>query len=158
MAYPGSVRRVIAWLGGLDLMLLMAVLAMVAGALGFIVVADKVMEGKTARIDDQLIRSLRNPNDLADPIGPAWLEDFVRDLTSLGSPAVLGLVTAVVAGFLLIKRTYHALGLLLVATVGGLLLSLLLKGHLRGPGRKWFLTWHRSIPRAFPADTRCSRR
>ena len=61
------------------------------------------------------------------------MEDVVRDLTSLGSAAVLGLVTTVVVGFLLIRRTYHAIGLVLVATVGGLLLSLLLKGFFSRP-------------------------
>ena len=54
----------------------MARLAMVAGALCFIVVADMVRGGATLRIDDQLI-GLRNPADPADPIGPAWLEDTV---------------------------------------------------------------------------------
>ena len=133
MTNRSLLRRVIVWLGGLDLILLMAWLAMVAGALCFIVVADLVRGGATLRIDDQLIRSLRNPADPADPIGPAWLEDTVRDLTSLGSAAVLGLVTMVVVGFLLIRRTYHAMGLVLIATLGGLALSLVLKGHFSRP-------------------------
>ena len=57
---------------------------MVAGAWGFIVIADKVKGGKPRRIDDRLIRGLRNPADPTDPIGPEWVEDVVRDLTSLG--------------------------------------------------------------------------
>jgi undecaprenyl-diphosphatase len=133
MTYRGSFRSVIKWLGGLDLILLVAVLAMVAGAWGFIVIADKVKGGKPLGIDDRLIRGLRNPADPKDPIGPEWVEDVVRDLTSLGSAAVLGLVTTVVVGFLLIRRTYHAMGLVLVATVGGLLLSLLLKEYFSRP-------------------------
>jgi undecaprenyl-diphosphatase len=130
MKYRGLVRSVNRWIGDLDLILLMAVLAMVAGAWGSIGIAHKVKRGEPLGIDDRLIRCLRNP---ADPHGPEWLEEVVRDLTSLGSAAVLGLVTTVVVGFLLIRRTYHAVGLVLVATVGGLLLSLLLKGYFSRP-------------------------
>jgi len=133
MTYRGLFRGAIAWLGGLDLIVQSAVFAMVAGAWGFIAVADKVKDGKTLGIDDRLIRCLRNPADPTDPIGPEWLEDVVRDLTSLGSAAILGLMTTVVVGFLLIRRTYHAVGLVLTATLGGLLLSLLLKGYFSRP-------------------------
>ena len=133
MTYRRWVRTVIAWLGGLDLILLMAVLAMVAGAWLFIGIADKVKGGGTLGMDDRLIRCLRNPSDPTDPIGPEWLEDTIRDLTSLGSAAVLGLVTTVVVVFLLIRRTYHAMGLVLFATLGGLLLSLVLKEYFSRP-------------------------
>src|SRR5262249_2794112 len=128
-----SLRGVIAWLGGLDLILLLAVLAMVSGIWGFIMVADLVTEGKTQRIDERLIRSLRNPADPSDPIGPARLEEAGRDLPALGGVAVLGLVTASVIGFLLIRRSYHALAFLFAATGGGLALSLLLKRSFSRP-------------------------
>ena len=32
----------------------------------------------------QLLTAMRNPADLSDPIGPKWLEEFVRDITALG--------------------------------------------------------------------------
>lgn len=133
MRHRGSFRGVIAWLGGLDLILLLAVLAMVTGVWSFIAIADKVVEGKTRRIDDWLIRSLRNPADPSDPIGPEWLEEVGRDLTALGGVAVLSLVTVAVVGFLLIRRTYHAVWFVLIATVGGLVLSLLLKRYFARP-------------------------
>jgi undecaprenyl-diphosphatase len=133
MRHRVSLRGVIAWLGGLDLILLLAVLAMVTGVWSFIAIADHVVEGKTRRIDDRLIRSLRNPADPSDPIGPEWLEEVGRDLTALGGVAVLSLVTVAVVGFLLIRRTYHAVGFVLIVTVGGLVLSLLLKRHFARP-------------------------
>jgi undecaprenyl-diphosphatase len=46
---------------------------------------------------------------------------------------VLSLLTASVVGFLLIRRTYHAVGFVLVATMGGLVLSLLLKRSFARP-------------------------
>jgi undecaprenyl-diphosphatase len=133
MRHRSSLRGAIAWLGGLDLILLMAVLAMVTGAWSFIAIADKVVEGKTRRTDEWLIRSLRNPADPSDPIGPEWLEEVGRDLTALGGVAVLSLVTVTVVGFLLIRRRYHSVGFLLIATVGGLMLSLLLKSRFARP-------------------------
>jgi undecaprenyl-diphosphatase len=131
--HRSSLRGAIAWLGGLDLILLLAVLAMVAGAWSFIAIADKVVEGRTRRTDEWLIRSLRNPADPSDPIGPEWLEEVGRDLTALGGVAVLSLVTVTVVGFLLIRRGYHSVCFLLIATVGGLVLSLLLKSHFARP-------------------------
>ncbi len=133
MRHRGSLRSVIAWLGGLDLILLLAVLAMVTGVWSFIAIADKVVEGRTRRIDEQLIRSLRDPADPSHLIGPDWLEEVGRDLTALGGVAVLGVVTVAVVGFLLIRRTYHAVGFVLIATVGGLVLSLLLKRSFARP-------------------------
>jgi undecaprenyl-diphosphatase len=133
MRHRGSLQGVLAWLGGLDLVLLLAVLAMVTGLLGFIAIADTVVEGKTQHIDERIVRALRDPADPSDPIGPHWLEEVGRDLTALGGVAVLSLVTAAVVGFLLIRRTYHAVGFVLVATVGGLVLSLLLKSAFSRP-------------------------
>jgi undecaprenyl-diphosphatase len=133
MRHRDSLRGAIAWLGGLDLILLLAVLAIVTGVWSFIAIADKVVEGKTRRFDERLIRSLRDPADPSDPIGPEWLEEVGRDLTALGGVAVLSLLTASVVGFLLIRRTYHAVGFVLIATVGGLVLSLLLKRFFARP-------------------------
>jgi undecaprenyl-diphosphatase len=133
MKRAGSLRRLIAWLGGLDLILLLAVFAMTTGLWTFLAIADNVAEGKTQHIDDRLIRALRNPDDPSDPIGPAWMEEVGRDLTALGGVAVLSLMTTTVVGFLLIRRQYHAVGFLLGATVGGLVLSLLLKNHFARP-------------------------
>ncbi len=63
-------------------------------------------------------------------MGPAWLEEVVRDLTAIGGIAALTLVTAAVSGYLLMSHKYRALVLLLAATLGGLLLSTVLKGAL----------------------------
>jgi undecaprenyl-diphosphatase len=66
-------------------------------------------------------------------LGPAWLEEVARDLTAIGGIAALSLVTAAVSGYLLICRKYAALALLLAATLGGLLLSTLLKDEFDRP-------------------------
>ena len=57
----------------------------------------------------------------------------MRDLTALGSAPVLVLFVLAVAGSLLVRRQYHALALLLVATIGGILLMMFLKGIFARP-------------------------
>jgi undecaprenyl-diphosphatase len=126
-------RRTIDWLRNTDLVILLAVLVLVGGVLGFLKIADAVGAGATQKADERILRALRNPSDLSDPIGPSWVDEAGRDLTALGGVVVLFLVTAAVLGFLLLARKYHAVLLLLVATLGGLLISSLLKNYYERP-------------------------
>ena len=120
-------RKVVTWFGRLDLVVLLTALVILVGVWLFIAVAYGVSAGNTQRLDEGLLRSLRGPHAPEDAWGPKWLEEVGRDLTALGGVAVLCLVTAAVAGYLLLCRKYRALGLLLVATVGRVLLSTVLK-------------------------------
>ena len=117
----------ISWLAGHVNIVLVAVLLIVGGTWGFIELADEVREGDTQRFDDWAVRAMRRADDPSRPIGPHWLPEVGRDLTALGGVAVLSLTTAFVAGYLLIVRKYHAMWLVLAATLGGLLISTLLK-------------------------------
>lgn len=83
---------------------LIAFAVLSAAALGFLVLGSEMLEGETRAFDRWLLLALRNPNDLADPIGPAWVEQAMLDLTALGGVAVLTAVTAATAGFLLLAR------------------------------------------------------
>ncbi|HEY8666675.1 MAG TPA: phosphatase PAP2 family protein [Tepidisphaeraceae bacterium] len=116
------------WITSHEYVVLVAVLAVVVLTWGFIQLADEVKEGSTKKFDEWALRTLRNPNDLKTPIGPAWLAEVGRDMTALGGVAVLFLVTIAVVGFLYMNRTYGAMWLVIVATVGGLIISTLLKG------------------------------
>lgn len=126
---PPSGNGPISWLAGHVNIVLVAVLLIVGGTWGFIELADEVREGDTQRFDDWAVRAMRRADDPSRPIGPHWLPEVGRDLTALGGVAVLSLTTAFVAGYLLIVRKYHAMWLVLAATLGGLLISTLLK-HL----------------------------
>lgn len=90
-------------------------------------IASEVMEGDTHGFDEKLVRSLRTGGDLADPIGPRWLEEAVRDVTALGSTLVLTFITIVVLGFLVIDRRRGMALYVLIAIAGGALLSTLAK-------------------------------
>jgi len=101
----------------------LGVLAMIATAtsalLFFIKVAGEVVEGDTGKIDLMILMWFRAAGDPTDPLGPIWLEDYARDITALGSPAVLGLVVLITTVFLLlIGQRFFAL-FMLVSTCGG---------------------------------------
>ncbi len=115
-----------------DAVLLASLLAVVLCAWAFFAVADRVAAGRTQALDEQLMLHMRAGGP-SEPRGPSWLPGAMRDLTALGSAPVLVLVVLAVAGFLVARRQYHALGLLMVATVGGILLNEVLKAAFARP-------------------------
>jgi len=96
-------------------------------AWAFIALAGEVFEGETRAFDSAILLALRNPQDLADPIGPGWVEEGARDITGLGGYTILTLVTLATLVYLLMARKRGAALLVAVAVVGGMLLSTGLK-------------------------------
>jgi undecaprenyl-diphosphatase len=90
--------------------------------LAFAGIADEVGGGDTRAFDESVLLALRT-SDPADPIGPAWFEQSVADITSLGGVAVLALVTLLVCGYLLVQKKWGGGVMLLVATLGGAAVS-----------------------------------
>jgi undecaprenyl-diphosphatase len=121
------------WLANHDVLVLLAVLLVVSSILGFVKLADAVRGGETQRLDESILRALRDPSDPVHPIGPWWTEEVGRDLTALGGVTVLCLLTLITAGYLVMARKYHAAILLVAATIGGTLLSLVLKDFFERP-------------------------
>ena len=111
-------------LGGLAALLL---------AVAFFVLAAKVLEGDTQSFDARVLRSLRRADDPSIPIGPAWLRSGALDITALGSPTVLGLVTLTICGFLLLQRMARTAAFVFVATTGGWALNSVLKDLFQRP-------------------------
>ncbi len=95
--------------------------------LGFGLLAEDVFEGSTAGLDRDVLLALRASGDLSDPLGPPWLEEAARDLTSLGSHSVLGLIVLASALYLLLVGKGRAALLVLAAVAGGVLLVTALK-------------------------------
>jgi undecaprenyl-diphosphatase len=85
--------------------------AAAAGALwAFLVVAGEMNEGETAALDRRLLLALRTPGHPADPLGPLWLQESMRDLTALGGVTLLTLLTVTAVVTLLFHGKWrHAL-------------------------------------------------
>jgi undecaprenyl-diphosphatase len=96
-------------------------------AWAFMELADDVQEGETHAIDSQLLLALRDPQNPANPLGPSWLEEAARDITGLGGYAILTFLTLATLAYLLMVGKRGAALLVLVAIVGGMLISTGLK-------------------------------
>jgi len=84
-----ALRRLVA----AELLLLVVPFALVAAVWGFAEVADEVTEGETQRLDEVVLRLVRDPDRPDRPRGPPWVGKVARDVTALGSAVVLGLVS-----------------------------------------------------------------
>jgi undecaprenyl-diphosphatase len=104
-----------------------------AAAWAFIAILDEVSEGDTRAIDTAIILAFRVPGNPADPIGPSWLEESVRDVTALGSAPTLVIAVLAVAGFLALAKAWRVAIFTLLACGGGLALSSLLKYTIDRP-------------------------
>ena len=110
-----------------------ALLAAAAALWGFIALSEEVGEGETHAVDRAILLMLRNPADPSDPLGPRWFEEFMRDLTGLGSHGVLGLLLLAVSSFLLLAGLRRTAGSVLAACLSGAVLSALLKDLFARP-------------------------
>jgi membrane-associated phospholipid phosphatase len=69
-------------------------------------------------IDEHILLLMREPGDPDNAIGSRRFEEFVRDISALGSQGVLFLFVFAASGFLVMRRQYHAALLLIAAAVG----------------------------------------
>lgn len=106
---------------------LMAVAGIACALLVFALLADAVMDGDLRTFDEWLLKALREPGDLANPIGPLWFEEMVRDVTALGSTFTLTFAVVVVALYLLIRDQGQKAAFLVAAVCLGSLVNTLLK-------------------------------
>lgn len=84
-------------------------------------------------LDETLILALREPQDRADPVGSALVETAVRDVTALGGTAFLAFLTVSATVFLLLRGNHRTALILIVAVVGGTLLSTVFKDFSARP-------------------------
>ncbi len=94
---------------------------------GGIEIRDTFVVDRAMQFDNWALTIARQPDNPEYLRGPHWVDEAVRDLTALGGAAVLTLTVIFVFGYLLLKQSYRSAALVIIATLGGLLLSLLLK-------------------------------
>jgi len=116
---------------------------------GFI--AQAVARGKTTACDRWVIRALQGSSDRSRPIGPAWIQEAARDMTSLGSVIVVVIATAAVAGYLFLAHKPGVAWLMLLAVGGGIALNNLLKLVFARPRPKVVTSSARVFTTSFPS-------
>ena len=99
----------------------------------FLVLAGEVTEGDTQALDTKILLALRSADDPSKPIGPAWLEESVIDLTALGGSTVLTLVVLVVVGFLLLQTRYRTALFVAATALSGEAVNAALKSAFNRP-------------------------
>ncbi|ATC65939.1 phosphoesterase [Nibricoccus aquaticus] len=102
-----------------EFVLTSAGLAFIVAVCGFVLLARAAPQGEYLELEEKLMLSLRQPDDVSRIIGPWWVQEVARDVSALGSAMTLILMTVLVLGYLLLRRGYAAAALVVVATLGG---------------------------------------
>jgi len=100
---------------------------------GFLALASEVMEGDTKSLDTKILVALRKADDPSRPVGPAWVENSLLDLTAIGGPTVLGLVVLSVVGFLVLQARYRTAIVVLATAASGEIATFVLKNAFLRP-------------------------
>lgn len=100
----------------------------------FIIIAANVKDGSTQKFDQSIIELFREPGTTSKPVGPEGLPGTMRDITALGGAPVIFIITIAVTGFLVLRKDYHSIFLVLFAVIGGALIDQWFK-HLFGRAR-----------------------
>jgi undecaprenyl-diphosphatase len=103
------------------------------GLLAFIKLADEVTDRDTHGFDERILLMFRNPSNVSDPLGPAWFEVVVRDISALGGLVSLGLLTIAACGYLWLKHKHQLALFVAISVCGGILINTLLKGFIERP-------------------------
>ncbi|MER8420897.1 phosphatase PAP2 family protein [Mesorhizobium sp. M1329] len=117
----------------LEFPVLLAGLVIAGGLWGFEELMEMARATTPHAFDTEILLAFRKAGQPDNPIGPAWLEGAMRDITSLGSASVLVLITAAMIVYLLLIRRPGAALLMFVAVAGGQLLSSVLKFDIDRP-------------------------
>ena len=99
----------------------------------FAAIMEELVDGDLHAFDREVLLALRHADDPSKPLGPLWLQVAARDVTGLGSPAVLTLITAAALGFLALKRQWRAALFVLASICGGTAVSFALKDLVQRP-------------------------
>ena len=101
---------------------------LIAGALwGFVELTEVARDPTPRTLDARILLAFREAGNTGNALGPEWLEGAVRDVTALGSGALLVLATAAALLYLLLIRRFREALIVLFAVGGGQVLASLLK-------------------------------
>ena len=148
----------VSWARRKERLILLAMGTVVVGTAVFFAFSADVLQGDTQELDEWAVGALRHKQDRARPRGPDWLVGSVRDITALGSIAVIGLLSLAALGFAAFQGNLRLTLLVLGATLGGFLLNSVLKDlvdrprpslpHVQGMSSRSFPSGHAMVSAA----------
>ncbi|WP_386066639.1 phosphatase PAP2 family protein [Tahibacter sp. UC22_41] len=109
------------------------VISIAALALLALAVSSLFADGGAHTLDRQIMLWLRDPQALNDPLGPAWFEDVMRDMTALGGIGVVAGAGLLFAGYLWLRRRRSDIAVLAASLVGAELVSAAVKAFVSRP-------------------------
>ena len=111
---------------------LMVMMLFVIMIMGFIEVADDVMEGDTHGIDTALLMMMRDGNDPQNAWGPPWVHEMMRDISGMGGIIILSFVSMGAAVYLFMRsKIGQAFYLLCTVSFGTMMTNILKSGFDR---------------------------
>ena len=113
--------------GSTETRILIALILCAGSVWALVKLVSEVIYEREDAVDRSILIALRLPNDPSVPIGPLWLSECARDVTSLGSTSVLMLVVVEAIAFLLLNRRLRPALHVAAAALGGSLLVAQLK-------------------------------
>jgi undecaprenyl-diphosphatase len=119
------------WQWTRERVLLLAALVATASAWAFVYIADEAGEAETRPVEVALMRAFRTAD--GSPLGPPWMVSAARDVTSLGGYPLLTLTTLLALGLLALERRPALMLVVAGASVGGGVLSAVLKNAFARP-------------------------
>jgi undecaprenyl-diphosphatase len=103
------------------------ILLAVAGLLLAAHIAEEISEGDTFASDRAILLAMRQPGDLAHPIGPAWLLQSAIDISALGGFTLLWIFGVAGIGYLTLRRRRAEAAWLGASLIGASVLDSVLK-------------------------------
>ena len=113
-------------IGAIELKTVSAFAAIGLGLWVFAAVAEEVFEGESHWLDGAILLALR-ADGMDDPIGPAWFEYAMSDITALGGYTVLTLLVVLSVIYLLLQRRAATAAMVVCAVISGTLVVSLFK-------------------------------
>ncbi|MBP7722881.1 MAG: phosphatase PAP2 family protein [Alphaproteobacteria bacterium] len=113
--------------------LLSAIIFLCLGSFfAFSKLASEILEGEGRVIDTKILLLMRDANDHNNPLGPHWVEEIMRDITSMGGITMLTFITLASALYLfLINKKGLMVYLLATVSTGVVFINLLKIGFDR---------------------------
>ncbi len=109
-----------------EIKILLNLFILVTALLVFIYVAKEVVSGESKGFDEMTLNYLRHDGKIMED-EQTWLTGMMIDITALGGTTIIFMITAAVVFYLLIQKQYEFMWLILIATIGGAILSFGLK-------------------------------